>query len=450
MAEPFDLIVVGTGAGGSEAAYRCKSKGWRVAVVDELPYGGTCALRGCDPKKVLVSAAELVDWNRRMQGRAVRGETRIAWPELMAFKRTFTDPVPADSEAGFQKAGIMTYHGPAHFVQPDKLSVGGEVLEGRHFVVATGAKPRRLGIPGEEHLATSTDFLELERLPDRIAFVGGGYISFEFAHVARSAGAHATILGRRVALRQFEQDLVQRLVDHTSSLGVEVRLGSEVTGVEKNGDGYRLHVRADGREDTVEADLVVHGAGRVPNTEDLRLQDVNVATEESGGVQVNEYLQNVTNPHVYAAGDVVGLPGTRPLTPVAAYEGAIVASNLLGGNHRTPDYRGIPSVAFTAPPLATVGLTEAEAREQDLDVRVRTEDTSSWYSNRRVGEVCAMFKSVVERDSDRVVGMHLLGPDAAEVINLFALAIRQGVTARDLKQQLYAFPTSGSDVPYML
>ena len=450
MAEPFDLIVIGTGAGGSAPAYQCKGKGWRVAVVDELPYGGTCALRGCDPKKVLVGAAELVDWNRRMQGRGVDRETRIAWPALMGFKRTFTEPVPPDSEAGFQEAGIMTYHGPACFVRPDRLAVDGEVLEGRHFVVATGAKPRRLKIPGEEHIATTTDFLELERLPDRIAFVGGGYISFEFAHVARRAGAQATILARSVALRQFEQELVQRLVDHTRSLGVEVRLGTEVTGVEKNGDRYQLHVRAGGREDTVEADLVVHGAGRVPNTEDLGLQDANVATEKSGGVQVNEYLQNVTNPQVYAAGDVIGLPGKLPLTPVAGYEGTIVASNLMQGNNRTPDYRGIPSVVFTAPPLASVGLTEAEAREQDLDVRVRTEDTSGWYSNRRVGEVCAKFKSIVERQSDRIVGMHLLGPDAAEVINLFALAVRQGLTARDLKQQLYAYPTSGSDVPYML
>ena len=280
--------------------------------------------------------------------------------------------------------------------------------------------------------------------------MGGGYISFEFAQVAHRAGAQVTILARSVALRQFEQDLVQRLVEHTRSLGVEVRLGTEVTGVEKNGDGYQLHVRAGGREDTVEADLVVHGAGRVPNTEDLGLQDANVATEKSGGVKVNEYLQNVTNPHVYAAGDVIGLPGKLPLTPVAGYEGTIVASNLIEGNNRTPEYRGIPSVVFTAPPLATVGLTEAKAREQDLDVRVRTEDTSGWYSNRRVGEVCAMFKSIVERQSDRIVGMHLLGPKAAEVINLFALAIRQGVTTRDLKQQLYAYPTSGSDIPYML
>ena len=450
MAEPFDLIVIGTGAGGSTPAYRCKSEGWRVAVVDELPYGGTCALRGCDPKKVLVGAAELVDWNRRMLGQAVRGEAHIAWPELMGFKRTFTDPVPADSEAGFEEAGIMTYHGPAHFVAPDRLTVGGEVLEGRHFVIATGAKPRRLGIPGEEHIATSTDFLELERLPGRIAFVGSGYISFEFAHVAHRAGARATILGRSVALRQFEQEVVQGLVDHTRSLGVEVRFNTEVRAVERNGDGYRLHVGAGGREETVEADLVVHGAGRVPNTEGLRLQDANVATEKNGGVQVNEYLQNVTNPHVYAAGDVIGLPGKKPLTPVAGYEGDIVASNLIGGNKRTPDYRGIPSVVFTVPQLATVGLTEAEAREQELDVRVRTEDTSGWYSNRRVGETCAVFKSIVEQHTDRILGMHLLGPDAAEVINLFALAIRHGLTATDLKQQLYAYPTSGSDVPYML
>ena len=134
MAEPFDLIVIGTGAGGSAAAYQCKGKGWRVAVVDELPYGGTCALRGCDPKKVLVGAAELVDWNRRMQGRGVDRETRIAWPTLMGFKRIFTEPVPADSEAGFQEAGIMSYHGPARFIRPDRLAVDGEVLEGRHFV----------------------------------------------------------------------------------------------------------------------------------------------------------------------------------------------------------------------------------------------------------------------------------------------------------------------------
>ena len=450
MAEAFDLIVIGTGSGGSGPAYRCRRAGWRVAVVDELPYGGTCALRGCDPKKVLVGAAELADWHRRMQGRGVSGDAHISWPELMQFKRTFTDPVPADREKAFQKAGIATYHGPARFVSPERLSVDGQVLEARHFVIAAGAKPRRLGVPGEEHLITSTAFLELDQLPPRIAFVGAGYISFEFAHVARRAGAQASIVGRRRPLQHFEQELVTRLVDHTQSLGIELRLDADVTTIEQRGAGYRLRANTQGRTETVDAGLVVHGGGRVPNTEGLDLGAANVATEPNGGVRVNEFLQSMSNPRVYAAGDAAAAPGSLPLTPVAAYEGIIVASNLLRGNAERPDYRGIPSVVFTVPPLAGVGLTEAEARAQELDVRINVEDTSSWYSNRRVAETCAMFKVIVDSKADRIIGAHLLGPHAEEVINLFALAIRSGVPATDLKHLLHAYPTSGSDVPYMI
>jgi glutathione reductase (NADPH) len=450
VAEPFDLFVIGTGSGGSAPAYRCRAAGWRVGVLDELPYGGTCALRGCDPKKVLVGAAELADWNRRMEGRGITGDAHISWPDLMRFKRTFTDPVPASQEQAFEKAGIATYHGPGRFVSPGKLLVNGEVLDARYFVIAAGAKPRRLGVPGEEHLVTSTAFLELDRLPPRIAFVGAGYISFEFAHVARRAGAQAIIIGRGSALRHFEQDLVTRLVAHTLSLGIEPRLDTEVTAIERCGTGYRMRVNTQGRTETVDADLAVHGGGRVPNTETLDLGAANIATEPDGGVRVNEFLQSTTNPHVYAAGDAAISPGSLPLTPVAGYHGTIVASNLLKGNLRSPDYRGIPSVVFTVPPLAGVGLTEAQAREQQLDLRVKTQDTSSWYSNRRVAETSAMFKVITDNRTGRVLGAHLLGPHAEEVINLFALAIRSGVAATDLKHLLYAYPTSGSDVPYMI
>jgi len=450
MAETFDLIVIGTGSGGSAPAYRCRAAGWRVAVVDELPYGGTCALRGCDPKKVLVGAADLADWNRRMQGRGITGDARISWSDLMRFKRSFTDLVPANREQAFEQAGIATYHGPGRFVSPDQLSVDGQVLEARHFVIAAGAKPRRLGVPGEEHLITSTAFLELDQLPARIAFVGAGYISFEFAHVARRAGAQATIVGRGKPLQHFEQDLVARLVNHTQSLGIELRLDAEVTAIEPRGAGCRLRVNTEGRTETVEADLVVHGGGRVPNTEGLDLGTANIATEPDGGVRVNEFLQSVTNPRVYAAGDAAAAPGSLPLTPVAAYEGVIVAANLVKGNTQRPDYGGIPSVVFTVPPLAGVGLTEAQARAQQLDIRVKVADTSGWYSNRRVAEICAMFKVIVDPKTDRIVGAHLLGPHADEVINLFALAIRSGVPATDLKHLLYAYPTRGSDVPYMI
>ena len=223
-----------------------------------------------------------------------------------------------------------------------------------------------------------------------------------------------------------------------------------MTGLEKRGGGYRLRLDAQGRKETIDADLVIHGGGRVPNTEGLDLRAADVATEPEGGVRVNEFLQSVTNPRVYAGGDAAASPGSLPLTPVAGYEGIIVASNLLKGNTQRPDYRGIPSVVFTVPPLAGVGLTEAEARAQQLDVRINFEDTSGWYSNRRVAETCAMFKVIVDDKADRIVGAHLLGPHAEEVINLFALAIRSGVPATELKHLLYAYPTSGSDAPYMI
>ncbi|PYO99570.1 MAG: NAD(P)/FAD-dependent oxidoreductase [Gemmatimonadetes bacterium] len=450
MAEPLDLVVIGTGEGGSGPAYRCRRAGWRVAVVDELPYGGTCALRGCDPKKVLVGAAELTDWRRRMEGRGVSGDAHISWPDLMRFKRTFTDPVPADREKAFQQAGISTPHGPARFLSPERLSVDGQVLEARHFVISAGAKPRRLGIPGEEYLLTSTAYLELDQLPPRIAFLGAGYISFEFAHVSRRAGAQATIIGRGKPLQHFEQDLVTRLTDHTRSLGIDVRVDAEVTAIEQRAGRDVVQVHSHGRVETLEAEAVVHGGGRVPNTEGLDLQAANVATEPNGGVRVNEFLQSVSNPRVYAAGDAAASPGSLPLTPVAAYEGVIVASNLLNGNTQRPDYRGIPSVVFTVPALAGVGLTEAEARQRQLDIRVKAEDTSGWYSNRRVAETCAMFKVIEDSQTGRILGAHLLGPHAEEVINLFALGIRSGLPATDLKHLLYAYPTSGADVPYMI
>src|SRR5574338_480134 len=206
--ERFDLVVLGTGQGGSGPAFKCRKAGWRVAVVDDLPYGGTCALRGCDPKKVLVGAAELVDWHRRMAGHGLAGDVRIDWPALMRFKRSFTDPIPEKREAAFRQAGIATYHGHARFVSDHELVVAEETLDAAHVVIATGARPAPLGIPGEQYVRSSTEFLELDELPRRIAFIGAGYISFEFAHIAQRAGAAAIVLGRGAPLRRFDQDVV--------------------------------------------------------------------------------------------------------------------------------------------------------------------------------------------------------------------------------------------------
>src|SRR6266852_4424606 len=193
----FDLVAIGTGAAASAVASRCRSAGWQVAIVDSRPFGGTCALRGCDPKKVLVGAAEVIDWSRRMQGNGVRAERALVdWPELMRFKRAFTEPVPKQTEQWMTKSGIATFHGRARFVGPAAVQVGDDVLDAANVVVAAGATPVDLNIPGAEHALTSEQFLELDSLPGRIVFIGGGYISFEFAHVAARADARAVILHR--------------------------------------------------------------------------------------------------------------------------------------------------------------------------------------------------------------------------------------------------------------
>ncbi len=449
MADHFDLIVIGTGSAGSGPTYACRRAGWRVAVVDDQPYGGTCANRGCDPKKVLVGAAEAVDWARRMAGHGVAGDARIDWPALMQFKRGFTDPVPENREKRLRAVGVVALHGEARFVADDTMEVGGDRFQAEHFVIAAGSEPRTLGIPGEEHVRTSTDFLDLERLPARVVFIGAGYISLEFAHLAHRAGAHVTVIGRGRPLEQFDAEVVDRLAGHTRTLGIELRSRTEVTGVEAVGAAYRVHLSAAGHEETVDADLVIHGAGRVPATRRLALDVAGVATDRTG-VQVTEFLQSPTNPRVYAAGDVAVRPGGFPLTPVAGYEGRVVAENLLHGNRLRAEYGPVPSVVFTIPPLATVGLTEAAAAAAGQEVRIERHDTTGWYSNRRIGAAIAMTKVIVDRESDRIVGAHLLGHHAEEVINLFAMAMRHGLPAQALREQIYAYPTSGSDLPYMV
>ena len=367
----------------------------------------------------------------------------------MRFKRTFTDPVPEQNERSFASAGIGMLHGRARFVDRTTLRVDDQTVTGRYVVIAGGARRATLNIPGEEHLTTSTQFLELDRLPGQIVFVGGGYIAFEFAHIAARAGAQVQIVHRGARpLERFDPDLVERLVQATRELGVEVHLNTHVESIERLADRVVVHASTGQAARTFEADMAVHSAGRVPEIDDLDLEAADVAWGTSG-VSVNEYLQSISNPAVYAAGDAVA-SGGFPLTPVASMQGAIVASNLLKGNHGTPDYGGIPSVVFTVPPLAGVGLQEAAARDQGLRFTTRQEDTSAWYSSRRVGLRHSGFKVLVEEGTERILGAHLLGVHAEEVINLFALAIRTSLKASDLKHMLYSYPTSSSDVAYML
>jgi len=448
MDRQYDLVVVGSGI-TSAVASRCREAGWSVAVVDRQPFGGTCALRGCVPKKILVGAAEAANAARDMTGRGVpaRGLT-LDWPELVAFKQSLIGRTTEHTEQTWTQMGIELFHGVARFVGPATLAVGDDRLTGRRVLIAAGAMPVPLTFPGAERVRTSDQFLDLPRMPARLLFIGGGYISFEFAHVAARAGAQVTILHRgRRPLEAFDPDLVEQLVRRSRELGIRVELETEVRGIDTSAGGLVVRGARGGGEVTFETDLAVHGAGRVPELDALDLEAAGVKREKRG-VVVNEFLQSVSNPAVYAGGDAAA--NGPQLTPKADEDARVLTANLLHGNTRRVNYDAFASAVFTIPPLASVGLGEEAARAAGLKFRVNHQDTSGWFHTRRVGETASGCKVLIEEGTDRIVGAHVLGPHAEDVINLLAVAIRFRIPARELKEVLFAYPTSGSDVRFML
>ena len=278
--------------------------------------------------------------------------------------------------------------------------------------------------------------------------MGGGFIAAEFSHVAARAGAQVMILqhGQHM-LTAFDPDLVGWLMGSFKALGIDVQTGASVVRIEKTTTGYQVHSTLEGTESVVEVDVVVHAAGRAPDFDALDLPAAGIATDQ-GRLRLNEFLQSATNPRVYAAGDAA--QKGPPLTPVASHDAKVVAANLLEGNHHKANYEGVPSVAFTIPPIATVGLSEAAAREQGIKLRVHTARTPTWFTARQQAEPVYGHKVLIDDETDLIVGAHLVGPHVDEVINIFALAIRHGLRADDLKSTMFAYPTGASDVGSML
>lgn len=444
----FDVLVIGTGSAGATVAQAARKAGKTVAIVDKLPFGGTCSQRGCDPKKVLVGAAEIIARVHQMQGKGIKNEPSIDWPALMRFKKTFTDPVPEKTETKFTDLGISLFHGAATFLSADTVRVGEDELKAAHIAIATGQRPKPLAIPGEVLVTDSTGFLELPQLPEKIVMVGGGYIAFEFAHVAARAGAHVTILhqGKR-PLEGFDAAMVALLVKAMEAIGIRILLEARVTGITGKPTDLSVHYTQNGKEHSLSTGLVVHAAGRVADVTELALKQAGVKVGEKG-IVVNEYLQSTSNPVVYACGDVAdkGLP----LTPLASYEGQIAADNILNGNRTKFTNNPVPSTVFTVPPLASVGLTEEQAREKGLAVKVTFQETADWYSSRRINEPVSAFKLLIDEKTDQIVGAHLLGTGSDETINVLTLAMKYRIPGTELVNTLFAYPTHGSDLKSMI
>ena len=467
-AKTFDLIVIGTGPAASTVSKKTAESGRSVAVVEARDYGGTCALRGCNPKKVYTNASNLLDRAWGANGKlATFNQPAIDWSELLKFKREFTEPVRESSEGSYQKLGIETFHGTARFSGPESIQVGDLTLSGQRIFIGTGAMPAPLDIDGAEFITHSDEFLELEHMPPRVLFIGGGYISMEFSQLVARYGSSVCVVDHHPRpLKHFDPDLVDQLVEHSAQFGIEFVGSSKVEAIRKTADGAlevtvsksnRTPNGSDAKKSasiniskrTIAADLVVHGAGRIPNIAALNLDAANIQHNQRG-IEVDQCMRSKSNPRVFVGGDCADTQLPR-LTPVANEQARVVVKALWDeACEHQPDYGAIPQVAFTTPCLAAVGLSEWQAREQFDDIDVRSENTSDWGSVRKDGQACAGYKVIIDPRTDRILGAHLLGPAADETINLFALAMKFDLTASDIKSTLFAFPTFASDVRRML
>lgn len=443
--ESFDTLVVGSGTSAYYCINALNQAGQKVAVIDERPYGGTCALRGCQPKKYLVANAEARAMAKHLEGIGLNSAPQTDWTALQELKNAFTKGISEGEVEEFENAGIKTFHGRATLSGPNSVTLEGQNLEAKNIVLATGASPRKSDIPGSKYAKDSEYFLNMADLPKRILFVGGGYISFEFAHVAVQAGAEVTILHRSdQPLKAFDPDIVQAVLAASEEAGINVILNDSPIKIEKTESQYTVSAKSG---ETFETDLVIEASGRLPN---ISVLEGNLGGVEfsNRGIEVNEFLQSISNPSVYAIGDCAATP--YQLATVADEEGKVAAANILNGNKRKPDLDIVPTSVFTIPSMAAVGLTEKQATDQGVDFRVNSGTTTGWPSSKRIGEKHSAYKILIHKKENTIVGAHLARHNASEVINIFALAMKYGIKAVDLAEFPWAYPTYSSDLKYMV
>lgn len=448
MTARYDIVILGAGNAGFGVSQIAQAAGKSIAFVESDQFGGTCPNRGCTPKKVLVAAAQALHEIELAPQHGIEvGPAKLDWTKLIDRKNDMIDFIPAAMEDTARSRGDV-YKGKAVFVDDQAIEVNGERIEADNFVIATGSITRPLSIPGAEHLITSDDVLSEREMPDEVVFIGGGVIAMEFSHVYARAGAKVTILeAMPQLLPRLDQDAVAAIQGETERLGIDVKAGVAVDSIETAGDRLQVHFTHDGKHQSIEADRVINGTGRIANVAELNLAAANIA-HDGIRVEVDEQLRSVSNPAVWVAGDA--LVHSAQLSPLATYEGRVVGQNIVDDAGLKPDYSIVASAVYTVPALSSVGLTEAEANRDELDVEIVTSDMSSWFSARFYAETVAWAKVLVEKGSRRIVGAHLVGHHGEELIHLFALAMRHGITADQLGDEMYAFPTFAADIKSML
>ncbi len=440
----YDLFVIGAGSGGVRASRIAAGFGARVAVAEEFRVGGTCVIRGCVPKKLLVYASHFSDDFEMARGFGWSvGDVSFDWKTLIARKDAEIDRLNGLYIKTLDGAGVEIINGRATVTGPNSVEVDGREITAKTILVAVGGWPQMPDVPGIEHAISSNEALHLDEQPKRIVIVGGGYIAVEFAGIFRGMGSEVIQLYRsEQILRGFDDDLRDRLATEMRGKGIDLRTNTNVTKIEKSSTGVVLML-TDGS--TLEADAVMYATGRTPKTEGLGLDAAGVELAKGGAVKVDAYGKtNVGS--IYAVGDVTD---RVQLTPVAIKEGHAFALTVFGGAPTSPEHDAVPSAVFSQPPIGTVGLTEEEAKAQYGDVEVYTSDFRPMKHTLGGSDERAFTKLIVDKTTDKVVGAHMIGADAAEIIQGVGIAVKAGLTKAQFDTTVAVHPSSAEEFVLM-
>ncbi len=452
----YDLFVIGAGSGGVRAARMAAGFGAKVAIAEDRYFGGTCVNVGCVPKKLYVYASQFSESFAASAGFGWKvGDSAFTWPNLVANKDKEIDRLQGVYDKLLRDSQVAVVNGRATLVDAHTVKVGEQTYSAERILVATGGWPYVPDVEGSEHIITSNEIFNLPTLPKKMLIVGGGYIAVEFAGIMNGLGVEVTVIERnRKILRGFDEDIRDFLIAEMQKKGIQFQFNSSVERVVKASGGFQVFVQDTTEDDIemlageidsglmIEADLVMYATGRVPNTKNLGLEALGVTTDKVGAIKVNDdYQTNVAS--IYALGDVTNRVN---LTPVATSEGMALVNKLYAAHDRKVDYDNIPTAVFSQPSIGTVGMTEAQAlAKYPADIDVYKADFKPMKNTLSGSSERTLMKMLVVRSTDKVVGMHMVGPDAGEIIQGFAVAIRAGATKAVFDSTIGIHPTAAEE-----